>query len=302
MEEKNYMEFLSLCVKKIEEMTQENLKAEIYTTTRNNGVRMSGILLKKEEEPAAPNFYLYEQFKKWYQGKEGIDEIAENILCAYEQEKEKTKRIPQMLQFEWTAFKENVFARLIGREKNAELLRELPYEEYLDMAVVYYYVVQVSEEASGAMLIRLEHLEMFGITKEELHETAMDNTRRKLPAVLQGMDDVIRKLEKQYEVSVERNGKNYLYVLSNSKGMYGAVSLMFEEKLEQFAQTKECNFFILPSSVHEVLLLPDDGIMTAEICAGMVREVNATQVAATEVLTDSVYYYDRRVHAVRRVA
>lgn len=302
MEEKNYMEFLALCVKHVEELTQGVIHVEICSTTRNNGVRMTGILLKKEEEPVAPNFYLYEQYKKWSRGEEGIDKIAEDILTAYQEDKKKTKQLSQMLQPKWETFKENVYARLIGRERNAVLLEELPYEEYLDMAVVYYYVVQMTEETSGAMLIKSEHLELFGITKEELQKTAMKNTKRKFPPVLQGMDDVLRKMEIQYGVSVKMNEKNRLFVLSNSIGMYGAVSVMFEEKLKQFAETEECNFFILPSSVHEVLLLQDDGIMTAEKCAEMVREVNATQVAATEVLTDSVYYYDRKVNAVRRVA
>ena len=78
--------------------------------------------------------------------------------------------------------------------------------------------------------------------------------------------------------------------------------MTYTDLLEEFSNEAESGFYILPSSVHEVILVPDDTMMTTEIFSGMVRHVNAEHVEETEVLTDSVYYYDRELHTVRRIA
>ena len=298
-----YLQFLELCAEKVKELYAGPLHTEICTTTKNNGVEMTGLLMKKPGEPIAPNFFLESHFMEWQKGRSSIESIAEGILRAYGEELEKNRKMVDELHFEWEFFKKKVYVRLIGRERNEGLLADIPHEDYLDMAIVYHYVIEISEEAKGALVITNAHLEMLGITKEELRQAALANTMTGMKPVFTGISDMIMQLGKSVGIPVRwENHCNYMYVLGNADGNYGAVSMLFSKELEQFSNQIQSGFFILPSSVHEVILLPDTGDVPVASLSYMVRDINATQVEKTDVLTDSVYYYDREIHTVRRIA
>ena len=117
------------------------------------------------------------------------------------------------------------------------------------------------------------------------------------------MEEMLRRLGRRLGVlTPPMEITPYLYVMSNTDGKYGAVSLLFSEELERFSDEIGNSFFILPSSIHELILIPDFGEVSAEYLSAMVYEVNHTQIEATEVLTDSIYYYDKEIHTVRRIA
>ncbi len=82
-------------------------------------------------------------------------------------------------------------------------------------------------------------------------------------------------------------------VLTNSKRSSGAVCILYPGVLEEVAAERMGgDFYIIPSSVHEVILLPDDGRLLEENLKEMIFEVNRTKVDPEEVLSDNLYYYD----------
>lgn len=298
-----YIEFLGMCAEQAKQTYPSELHTEICSTVKNNGVEMTGLLLKEPGEAMAPNFFLYEQYKQWCTGRCSLQEIADGVLNAYKSEMEKNKKIAESIVLTWEQIKPNVYIRLVGRDRNEKKLDGIPHEEYLDMVMIYHYVIEMGADTRGALLLTNEHLQMLGITKEELHEAAIDNTQTGMVPVVLDMEEMLRRLGTRLGVFVpEVKIAPYLYVMSNAYGKYGAVSLLFTEELKKFSDEIGKNFFILPSSVHELILIPDRGEESAEFLQAMVREVNMTQIEPTEVLTDSVYYYDREVQSVRRIA
>ncbi|MBE5951887.1 MAG: hypothetical protein E7260_09900 [Lachnospiraceae bacterium] len=298
-----YTEFLGLCAELAKQTYPKKLRTEICSTVKNNDVELTGLLLKEPGEVLAPNFFLKEQYKLWCMGQCSLEEIVNGVLNAYTEEMEKNRKIAEGIVLEWERMKPHVYIRLVGRGRNEKKLDDIPHEEYLDMVMIYHYVIEMSEDTRGALLLTNEHLLLLGITKEELHEAAVANTQTGMQPVILDMEEMLCRLGKRLGVfvpGVERNP--YLYVMSNAYGKYGAVSLLFQEELERFSGEIGNSFFILPSSVHELILVPDSGGVSAEQLLAMVREVNRTQIEATEVLTDSVYYYDREIHTVRRIA
>lgn len=301
--EKTYLHFLEQCAELAKVLSAEEIVTEICSTVKNNGVQVHGILIKKQGEAIAPNFYLMGHYNDWLCGRTSMEEIAKGMLLAYEEELKKNREIAGTLRFEWEDFKQHVYVRLVGRDRNEMLLKEIPYDEYLDMALVYHYLVEISEETRGVLVVTNHHLEMLGVTKEELREAALYNTMQKRKPVIKKINDMIFQMEEKLGISMKHTAtQNFMYILGNAEGEYGAVSMLFSEELERFSNELRGGFYILPSSVHEVILVPDTGEIPAIYFSYMVREVNATQVEASEVLTDSVYYYDREIHAVRRVA
>ncbi len=302
--EKEYIQFLTEIKERVEAYFNGNVKGEVCTSVKNNGVTVTGLMLKGEEEKVAPNFYLDRQFVEWMRGLCTLEEVSEKICGAYQEEIRKNSNLISKIKFEWEEFRRNVFLRLVNKEKNRDLLQTIPYQEFQDLAVVYYYSVKISDEVLGTLLVTKEHLELLGITEEELHQAAKSNYERFQPAKIRCMEELLYDLGRKIGVEVyeSRECHPFLFVLTNAKGMFGAVSMIFEEELECFSKRIGNSFYILPSSVHEVILVPDCKAFSVEYFATMVKEINATQVDATEVLSDSIYFYDMETKSIRRVA
>ena len=302
--EKEYNAFLLEIQERVESRFNGRVKGEMCTSVKNNGVAVTGLLLKGEKEQVAPNFYLDRQFAEWMQGRITMEEIAEQLCMAYEEEISHNRHLVSEIQFSWKEFRRNVFMRLVNREKNESLLQEIPHREFMDLAVVYYYSITLSDETLGTLIITKEHLTLLGITEEELHEAAKSNCERFQPAKIRCMEEVLCSLGKKLGVNIQEvtSKEPFLYVLTNSKGMFGAVSMAREEELECFSKRINNSFYILPSSIHEVILVPYCKEFNLEYFSGMVKEINETQVEETEVLSDSVYFYDKEQKNLRRVA
>ncbi len=289
-----YIQFLTDIQERVEARFDGRIKGEVCTSVKNNGVVVTGLMLKGEE-PVAPNFYLDRQFVEWMRGLCTLEEIAERLCGAYQEEVKRNSHLLSELRFNWEEFRRGVFLRLVNREKNKEVLEKIPHREFLDLAVVYYFSIPISGDVAGTMLLSLEHLKLLKITEEELYKTAQSNGERFQPVRIRCMEELLYDLGRKIGVEVyeTKTCHSVLYVMTNSKGMFGAASLLFEEELEAFAERIGKSFYVLPSSVHEVIFVPDCEGFSKDYFKSMVQEINATQVDATEVLSDNIYFYNK---------
>lgn len=303
-ENKEYVRFLEEIREHVEAKYEGRVKGEVCTSVKNNGVTVTGLMLKGEQETVAPNFYLDQQFVEWIRGLRTTEEIVDRLCTAYEREVQANSHLVSSIRFSWEEFRRNVFMRLVNREKNQELLESIPYREFLDMAVIYYYSVPISEGVMGTMIITEEHRKLLEVTAEELYEAAKSNCERFQPVRVRCMEDVLYELGRRLGVEVMEANSRYpfLYILTNTKGIFGAVSMTYPEELECFSNRIGKSFYVLPSSIHEVILVPDNKDICVEYLAHMVREINETQVDPTEVLSNSIYYYDIGLKSIRRIA
>lgn len=302
-ETKNYITFLDMIANCIRDVYKEEVIVERSSSTKNNGVQMEGLMLRKVGEQVAPNFYLNQQFEEWKQGTKSLYEIVTDICHVFEEELQNNQHLAETICFEWEVMKENIFLRLINRDKNVQLLKKIPYMEFMDLAVVYFYSIDISKEVQGTVVLTKEHQQLLGVTIEELHETAKENTRKLRPVKVYQMGDLIAKVGKKLGMEgLAYNAEiNFMYLFSNESTMFGAIAMFFEEELKQFAEKLNSSFYVLPSSIHEVILVPDNKMIALDKFVEMVQDINATQVHETEILSDSVYYYDKTAGQLRRV-
>lgn len=290
-----YIQFLKEIQERVETHFNGKVKGEVCTSTKNNGVAVTGLMLKGEEERVAPNFYLDNQFVEWMRGLCTLENIAEKLCNAYQEEIEKNSQLVSKIQFSWEEFRRNVFLRLVNKEKNKELLDTVPHRTFLDLAIVYYYVVPISDDVMGTLVITGEHMDLLQISEEELHQTAISNCERFQPVRVRCMEDLLYDLGRRVGVEVHevKECHPFLFVMTNRKGSFGASALIFEDELEYFSHRINNSFYVLPSSVHEVILVPANQEFSVDYFRSMVREINETQVDATEVLSDNIYFYDK---------
>lgn len=285
-------EFSKEIKKEVQKLVSADQRVEVSTIWKNNGFAETAISIIEKGKNISPTIYLEEFFEKFQKG-DTLEELARHIIVLNEKYKMNGSiDVKYFMQYE-TA-KEHIVFKLINLEKNKKLLEKVPYEKYMDLALVYYYLVQDEKIGNATILIHSSHLDMWRITPEELYRQAMENTPRLLPAAITGMREVIEQMLGQKVLQEEDKEMDVpMYIMTNPIKMNGAATMFYPDVVKNFANAVGKNIYIIPSSIHEVILIPQIGT-EGDRLNEMVREVNEMQVDPKEVLADHVYYYDRQ--------
>lgn len=201
-----------------------------------------------------------------------------------------------MTDFE--AVKGLICFRPVNGERNRESLKSMPHRQFLDLAVTYYIPVAVSHDTSGSITVTDKISRMWQVDEETLYRHAVENTRRMLPVELRSMEDVVWEIlseECGTEPPEQAGGAPDIpmYILRCGKGEQAtAAALLYGSVLEEFSG-QHGDFYILPSSVFEVMLVPaaNPSPKDSAYYRGIVREINRAQRLPEEVLSDSAYLY-----------
>ncbi len=315
------IEFQEKIKKALQEYGGSEMTVRISKVRKNNGHILTGVSMYKPGSNITPTLYIDDYLKRY---EEGITfgEIMKDII--YMLENYAIDREMDISFFtEWDRAKRRIVYRLINAEKNEELLKEVPYIPFMDLAIVFYYLMGDKSMGNASIMIHKKHLAVWEVEEKSLYDVAVKNTHKMLPYAIQNISQLMR------DVLFENIGKQMgekgctdkecveeitdrmmeqlspihqqvnMYVLSNNSRYYGAACILYKDLLRKFAESHDADIYILPSSVHEMILLPDRGGEDPVKLAEMVRDVNDTQLSPEEVLSDSVYYYDRKSGEIR---
>lgn len=194
----------------------------------------------------------------------------------------------------YAEMKNKLAMEVVAAERNASMLQNVPHEQMEDIAVVYRLVLDSSKDASSTVLVTNDLMDKFGITHEQLHDDAMKNAPLIRPAEIKGMEETLNEM--QGGPALEPDPDEILFVAGVPDQTHGAAVIAYPNFFEDAAEKLGGDYFIIPSSIHEVLLVKDTGEMNARDLAAMIKEVNATEVAPEDVLTDHAYHYDSKEH------
>lgn len=194
----------------------------------------------------------------------------------------------------YAEMKNKLAMEVVSAERNAKMLQNVPHEQMEDIAVVYRLVLNSSKGASSTVLVTNDLMDKFGITHEQLHDDAMKNAPLIRPAEIKGMEETLNEM--QGGPALEPDPDEILFVAGVPDQSHGAAVIAYPNFFEDAAEKLGGDYFIIPSSIHEVLLVKDTGEMNSRDLAAMIKEVNATEVAPEDVLTDHAYHYDSKEH------
>ena len=289
----NYQQFIEEVERRVKEKIKgnETMTVYIHTAVKNNGKERKGITVSEKGIHISPTIYLEEYFQQFQEGKP-IEEIVEKILQLYEEVKCSHPCEESLLQ-NYEELKGKFACKLIHRGKNEKLLNDIPYVPWMDLAIVVFVLLEVSPYGTATVLVRKEHLEIWGLTEAQLFDEAKKNTPILLPYQFCPMRKLLREIC-PYAVDEGEEEEESLYVLSNKLRSFGAASMLYEGILEKVGQKLGENYYILPSSIHEVIVVPESKSPVKQDLEEMVREINETQVEEEEVLSDRVYYFSRK--------
>ncbi|KAF5041254.1 hypothetical protein DSECCO2_524940 [anaerobic digester metagenome] len=290
-----FNEYVESVKREIKDYLPEEYKdvtPEINAVRKNNGEELTGLTLRGESN-ICPNIYLNSFYELHQEGMK-IEDTMGQIGEIFQRE---IKRTPQfnLEDFTYNNIKDNLYYTVINAEKNEKLLQEIPHQRREDLAIVYRVNVSISEEGTGSILLNNTHLKLWGVDQNEVHSQAVLNMPKILPYTFENMNDIIAEMMGADLVEFEEMaGENMMWVLSNDKRMQGAAYMFDEEVMSSIAEKLGGDFIVLPSSLHEVIILKEEGNMDLEHIHGMVSEVNESQVEPDEVLSDAIYRYSSK--------
>ncbi len=200
---------------------------------------------------------------------------------------------------DYSRMKDKLAMEVVSAEANSEMLETVPHKVMEDMAVVYRFVLDSDDNSRASILVTNSILDTMGVTAEQLHADAMENAPQIKPLEIKGMSEVMAEMmgvsqAEMLGIFPVAPEDEQMFVASVPDKTHGAGVLAYENFMDQAAERVGGDFYILPSSIHEILIVPDNGQAELKDLENMVREVNATQVAPEDKLTDSVYHYDSK--------
>lgn len=291
--------FIVKVQKAVREALGQEYAVELKEVRKNNGVVLQGLMIRKKEEHVMPTIYL-NSFWEAYEGGVAFAEIIKKIVSIF-REDGVGRKIDVAFFTEFDKVKDRVCFRLVNREKNVELLEKAPYIPMLDLAICFYYAFDSGGVENGMIPIYRSHLDNWGVSERDLMECAMENTPRLFPSEVIPMENVLGDLLQEIPEEMRQDimQKVSMKILTNSRKTYGACSILYPGVLERMAEQLSGDFYLIPSSVHEFLLLPKEQDRGEDELREMILEVNRTEISPEEVLSDHLYFFCKKEKEIR---
>jgi len=289
MEYKEFVEYIKMNAGYI---AGEGGNITINHVIKNNGCEMDGLVIMEKGKDIAPTIYLDSLYELYTNG-ENIKNIIRQIEVIYEQNKNNVTFDVNILKH-FDTIKDKIVYKVVNYRSNEKLLEQVPHKRILDLAVVFYCLLDNEYGRSATALIYNNNLKNWNVTIDDVYKAALKNTL--LHSKISSMATLFEKCGVNVdgeEVDLKDYVPSDMYVLTNESKLNGAACILYENVLYDFAQKLGADLYILPSSVHEVILLPKLSMFEKDELVNMVKEVNTEGVAADEVLSDHVYEYNR---------
>ena len=213
-----------------------------------------------------------------------LQEIAENIHEHFEKD---AKDISSLLvPVNTEAVMDAVVLKVIGKRTNVRNRENLVTRDFLDLEVC----LAVSC-GSGVLTMAKQLLDNLDVSEDDLYKRAYENTRLSFSKVF--------SVNSMLPVDDE---PDFMYVKTTKNRFLGASAILYTDWMRSFANELDSDFYILPSSTHEILLLACNGLQgDTDAILKIIEDVNSNGVDDTELLSYSLYKYSRKNDCVELV-
>ena len=276
---------------------------EYKDVAKGNGFVRHGITIRNSgtDSGTMPILYSENEYKEYLEGST-ICECADRFIQKYEESRVNDNVAGSMRDklLDWLFVRKNVYPALISAHENQEMLSDLLHKSFMDLAVIY--VIRMKDPDGNPATVKVTPgmLKFWGVEAEEFCEAAMENLAKDGYKILGQMDVICHFVDRREPTPVESIVPGSMYVYTNGTAFYGAAGMLLKDRIRQVADSR--NVFILPSSIHETLLIVDDGFFDQKYLDDMVKAVNRDAVAVTDRLSDHAYYYDYEDDEIRMCA
>ena len=288
-----YRTFKEETAKKLEELAGDGVSVMEHKVVKNNGTALDAISFHTDGCIASPTVYLEPYYSRGLSVEDAAGKIYRDYL-------ESMGNIPHEADaiLDYGAVKGRIVYRLVNYGMNSQMLGHMPHRRYIDLAVTY--CVLFPDDGTGmekTVQVTDSLMGQWGAGCDEIEERARENTPRLLEWQMDSIEGLLGQsmdmdMPESFHMGVS------MYVLTNRKKIGGASCILYPGLLEKIAGKWGTDIVIIPSSIHELILLPAGGDIHADALAGMIREINGSVLAPAEVLSDHAYLYSAQEKCV----
>ena len=288
-------EFAEKVLKEVMEKAGGSLRVQIVPANKNNGVTLTGITASRPGSSGGACIYLDGYYEDYCDNRITLDGVAEDVYGKLMEHCNDLDGVDMRVLWDWETAKSHIRAKLVNREMNHELLKKVPCRDFLDLAVIYYVTMDgLMEDGTAAFTVSDKNMEVWKKEEDDLYEMAVSNMRLDGEPIFEDMEKIIHHImpDAIFDLAVGIP-KFRSYVLTNPQKVFGAVELLDGDTLKGIGDKLGSDFAVLPSSLHESIIVPADMRVSYQELASIVRSVNMESVAMEERLSDHVYLYER---------
>ena len=305
LEEKIFAEGVAREIKSYLAPGFSDVECRAVEQKKNNSVILVGVSFHRPGQQADPIVYMEPFYDAIQQGKPR-KQVMEEIARLAEEGME-VREIPEAYSLqEYGKVKDCLTVRLVNTKANRQRLAHMPHRGMEDLSLTLALSLSLGDKGGkGSIEVTDEIMGLWGTDGETLFQQAYKNMEREQSPVLVEMTAVLGAAESVNLLAETgnpmQNPEGMLFVLTNNEPSYGASAIVCPGVMEKVARIFPEGFYILPSSVHEVLIVPKDTYLSVKELGNLVREVNQSEVSREEVLSDRVYEYDRERGRIRQI-
>jgi hypothetical protein len=280
---------------------KRDVECQVKMMIQNNNTQRVGLLFQNIDSSLDIVIYAKEFYKEFQKGK-NLEEIIPKVVERYLEVVSKEKELPEVGEDDYASLKEQITMKLVNERANRELLEQAPHRKIEDLALVYQVVFQMAEqEEMGSFIITNGVMEKWEMNEQEIYEVAMRNTKEVSKPVFTSMTFMMEALVREEEPvnlfqdkkAIPEKMNEEMFVLTNETKEYGATMMIYPEILSEISEMLQGEYYLLPSSLHEMIIVSKDANVSPKELGKMVREINKEQVEPEEWLSDRVYKYDK---------
>lgn len=288
-----YKEFVTAVIDEVSTLFPQDSTIHMEKLQKNNGVTQDALLIRLPGRSICPTIYLVPFYDDYIQG-QSIKSIAQSIHDYYfEYLPDKAPNLDDLLDFDKS--RQRLTFSLINYNTNVDRLKDIACVRKLDFAMIFLIDVEI-EGIQGTFTLTNEYLRLWNKSPYDLEEIAIENTPKLRPARFFSIASVLRRkfIELPPEISFDPdNDLAPFYVLSNDAMTRGAACIYYPDVLSDFAKKIDDDIYIIPSSIHEVLILPSSFVDDSYALKQIIEIVNKNELDPTDILSNNLYYYSR---------
>lgn len=292
----SYPEFQEEIFRALQGMIPQNIAIELVQVEKLNSCIRCGISFTKEGDFFSPTIYL-EPFYQGFQKGMSIELLAEEVFRCY---REETSRVPDCIRRldSYDTARQDIYVKLIHITENQNLLKDTPHKVFLDFAIVPYFEVNSEEIFKGSVLLKESHLELWQVSAEEVLSNAIAYTRQEKGVWFRTMSEVLSDIIGEEDGSLYKRARDGMFVLTNKENYQGAVLVYFPDILSDIGRRLQEDFYMLPASIHEWVIVPKSQVPEEKELFSMVKDINDFEVMEEEVLSYNVYFYSTTLQKI----
>ncbi len=257
---------------------------------RKNNKELHGLIIRTPGNRIAPVFY-YEDFYKAYKKGTTIDECVKQIVSFVERKSVPGNDFGEKLTH-WESNCDKLILKMINYKNNRNLLMNTPFRFFGDMAVIVQIYMNDPVIGKGAITVDNELMRIWSVSRSTLFDRAIENMKQYHVKMVDLME--ISLVEEEYDSDAPR-----IFVVSYDADFHGASVMLQTDILLDFARNRDMDFYVMPVSTHEILLIERREEMENEVILEMLKSINSDERLVDNMLSEEVYRLDRQDDRIR---